>query len=209
MREADAITIFRTLLVFPIAYAILAKFSPAVTIVAILIMFVLDALDGYAAVKEASRGKVSLPEYCRAALGNEGTAARIRPYKKLASTTNKYGPRIDVAGDRVTEYVLWIVFVYVNVVPLFVLMLIVLRHSFADAFMGSKGTSSKMKSRFARAVYSSSIGRGGIGVVKAVVFSYLVLVYAAGWNATVGYALTAILVAYIMIRGAAEIYENV
>ncbi len=106
------------------------------------------------------------------------------------------------------EYVFWIVFVYINIVPLFVLFLIVLRHSFVDALMGAKGTSSKMHSAFAKWVYSSPIGRGGINVVKCVTFAYLALVYIAGWPIIIGWAFVTILVAYIMLRGAAEIHES-
>ncbi len=209
MREADEITLLRTVLVFPIAYMILSKFQPAwITIVLMVVMFVMDALDGYAAVKEKSRGEVTMLEYAMAALGDMVARHKVSGYKAKKGKGDSYGPRLDIAGDRVTEYILWIVFVAVNIVPLFVLMLIVVRHSFADALMGARGTSSKMKSRFARLVYSSNIGRGGVAVVKVVTFSYLTLVYTSGWNLTVGYALTAVLAAYILIRGAAEIYES-
>lgn len=208
MRSADAITLFRTLLVFPIAYAILAKFNPVVTILLIVLMFVLDAVDGYAAVYEVSGGKIGLVEYFKSALGDKKAHDKVGAYKSSIKKQSVYGARIDIAGDRVTEYVFWIVFTYVNIIPLWVLFLIVLRHSFVDAVMGARGTSSKMKSAFARAVYSSPLGRGGIGVVKAVTFSYLVLVYVSGWPIVVGYVLVAILVSYIMLRGIAELYET-
>jgi phosphatidylglycerophosphate synthase len=119
----------------------------------------------------------------------------------------RFGPRIDVAGDRAVEYILWITYTYVGVLPLFVVFIAVIRHSFVDAFMAAKGTSSKMKTRFAQKVYSSNIGRGGINVVKFLAFSYLSLMYVWGYPAIIGYALVAILLAYIVIRGAAEIYE--
>ena len=113
-----------------------------------------------------------------------------------------------IAGDRVVEYSFWIVYTYVNVIPLFVLLIIVLRHSFVDALMGSKGTSSKMKTKFGNFMYASTIGRGGINVLKFLTFSYLAFVYI--WNAPliIGYILTAALVLYIMLRGLAEIMES-
>ncbi|MDE1762558.1 MAG: CDP-alcohol phosphatidyltransferase family protein [Candidatus Micrarchaeota archaeon] len=176
MRLADAATLFRTLLVFVVAYMIIAKYSALLTVAVIIVMFLLDAIDGKLA--------------------------------KIDKKKSKFGPRLDVAGDRVTEYVFWIVFVVLNLVPLFVLFIIVMRHSFVDAFMASKGTSSKMKTGFARRIYASNLFRGGVGVVKAVTFSYLTLVYLASWPIGIGDALVAVLVIYVLVRGAAEIYES-
>ncbi len=207
MRSADIITLIRTLLVFPIAYAILTRYNPWITILLIVIMFVMDALDGYAALYEASKGKLDFLTYFRGSLGDSKAKDIVNRYKK-GYKSSIYGPRIDIAGDRVTEYVFWIVFVYVNIIPVWVLFLIVLRHSFVDAIMGAKGTSSKTKSAFARIVYSSPLGRGGIAVVKVVTFSYLVLVYVSGYPIIIGYVLVAILVGYILLRGIAELYDN-
>ncbi|MDE1846169.1 MAG: CDP-alcohol phosphatidyltransferase family protein [Candidatus Micrarchaeota archaeon] len=181
MRSADAVTLFRTALMFVIVYMILVKFDPLSTIVLIAIMFILDAVDGIFARRD------------------------LKKYK----TKSKYGPRLDVASDRAIEYIFWITYVYLAIVPLFVLFIIVLRHSFVDALMGTKGTSSKLKTKFARVIYASSIFRGGINVVKAITFSYLALVYIANWPINIGYALTGILVIYILIRGAAEVWENI
>ncbi|MGI0141734.1 MAG: CDP-alcohol phosphatidyltransferase family protein [Candidatus Micrarchaeales archaeon] len=181
MRSADAVTLFRTLLMFLIAYMILAKYSPLPTVALIIIMFILDAVDGKLAHWDMKR----------------------------YGTKSKYGPRLDVASDRIIEYVFWIVFTYLNIIPLFVLFIIIVRHSLVDALMGAKGTSSKMKTKFAKIIYSSDIWRGGINVVKAVTFIYLALVYTAGWPISIGYILTGILVAYILVRGAAEIWESI
>ncbi len=183
MNKADAITLFRTAMVFLVAYLILIRFNAYATILIIAIMFVLDFADGYAAKKE------------------------LKKKKKLSW----YGKRLDVAGDRVTEYVFWILFGFLGIVPLFIIFLIVLRHSFADALMGARGTSSKMKSSFARLFYTSNISRGGIGVVKFITFSYLSWAYITnnlfGRYLLFAYALVGILFAYIMLRGIAEIYE--
>jgi hypothetical protein len=74
--------------------------------------------------------------------------------------------------------------------------------------MGVKGTSAKMKTRFARIVYSSNIARGGVNVVKFLTFAYLALAFAYGYPIIIGYALTVILLVYILLRGSAEIYES-
>ncbi len=167
-------------MVFLVAYMIFVKYSPLLTISLIIIMFLLDAVDGYIA-------------------------------KHIDKKSSPFGPRIDVAGDRITEYTFWVIFTYLNIIPLFVILLVIIRHSVADAFMGFKGTSSKLKTSFARAVYGSGIGRGGVGVVKVITFSYLALVYMTNYQypILVGYALTAILVVYILLRGAAEVYESI
>ena len=186
MRYADILTLFRTGLVFLIVYFVLIHFSAIITLFVILLMFGLDGLDG--------------------------TVARYEVHK-LHKKPSKYGARLDVAGDRVTEYVFWILFVFVHIIPMFILLLIVIRHSFADAFMAAKGTSSKMKSKFAKIVYSSNIGRGGVNVVKIITFSYLSWLYITQnfLNANymmVGWILTGVLFVYIMVRGIAEIYES-
>ena len=210
MRTADSITLLRTLLVIPVAYAILVKFSPALVVLAIAIIFLSDALDGYAAIREASRGSIGFLDYIKGeALGNSGMHRRIARLKPLLKRHARYGARIDVAGDRATEYIFWIVFIYTGIVPLFILFLIVLRHSFVDGLMGQKGTSSRMRSRFAQAIYSSPAGRSGVGALKAITFSYLSLVYMLKYPAIIGYVLVALLFAYIMIRGLAEIHDSI
>jgi phosphatidylglycerophosphate synthase len=179
MRNADMVVLLRSLLMFPIAYLILIKFNPIITIFLILLTFFLDFIDGRLARADIKKG--------------------MKP--------TSYGPRLDIAGDRFAEYVFWIVFVYVGIVPLFVALIVFLRHTFVDAFMGARGTSTERKTSVGRSLYSSNIARGGIGVLKAITFSYLVLVYVSGYPIIVGYVLVALLVTYILLRGIAELYE--
>ncbi|MDE1768823.1 MAG: hypothetical protein KGH64_03305 [Candidatus Micrarchaeota archaeon] len=207
MRSADATTLFRVALIAVVAYLILQRFNPIIIIVLIAAAMALDGVDGYFAVKEIAGSKISFMAYLKGALGNKAAAASVKAYKLKVSKKSKFGARMDVAGDRAVEYMLWIIYTYVNVVPLFVLFIIVIRHSFVDAVMASRGTSSKMKTRFAQIVYSSSLFRGGINVVKFLAFSYLALAYIWSYPMWIAYLLTGILVAYIMLRGAAEIYE--
>ncbi len=196
MKPADAVVLIRTLMIFIVAYLILAKSYPVLTILLILISLALDAVDGYF----AKYGKVNI-ETLRLYIKHQPPKKHIKP--------TQYGARLDIAGDRVVEYTMWIVFTIVGIVPLFILLLIVLRHSFADAMMGARGTSSKMKTKFARIVYSSNVGRGAINVLKAITYCYLVLVYVSGYPLLAGQALVAVLFTYIMLRGAAEIYDSV
>jgi uncharacterized membrane protein YdbT with pleckstrin-like domain len=73
--------------------------------------------------------------------------------------------------------------------------------------MASRGTSSKPRTKFAKIIYSSNIGRGGINVVKFFAFAYLVLVYVSNYPLWIGLVLVAILVIYIVLRGIAEAYD--
>jgi phosphatidylglycerophosphate synthase len=207
MRSADAVTFIRVGMIIAAAYLILIKFDPVLILLVIAAAMLLDAVDGYFAVREASRGKVGFMIYLNASLGDRHAASTVRRYKKAVASVSKFGARMDVAGDRAVEYILWITYTYVNVIPLFVIFIIVLRHSFVDAVMAARGTSSKMKTKFAKIVYSSNIWRGGINVVKFITFGYLAFAYVWGYPLWIGYLLTAILVLYILLRGAAEVYE--
>lgn len=207
MRFADATTLIRVLLVVFVAYLILGKFNPIAIIILIAVAMLLDAADGFLAVREVSNGVITLSTYIKSVVGNKGAIQKVRGFKEKLAKTAKFGPRIDVAGDRAVEYILWTVYTVVGVIPIFVLFIVIIRHSFVDAFMAAKGTSSKMKTRFARVIYSSNLWRGGINVVKFLAFSYMSLVYIWSYPAWIGYVLVTVLVSYILLRGAAELYE--
>jgi phosphatidylglycerophosphate synthase len=181
VRIADVIVVVRTLLVLPVLYLIMAKANPYLVVGLIVVVFVMDGMDGYFARRDIKRGK--------------------KP--------TEYGARLDIAGDRAVEYSFWVLYTYLNMVPLVVVFLIIFRHSFADALTSAKGkTFSNMHTAFGKIAYSHS-SRFLSGALKFVTFSYLALVYVAGYPAGVGYVLTGILVAYILLRGAAEIYESI
>ncbi|ASI14231.1 multipass membrane protein [Candidatus Mancarchaeum acidiphilum] len=208
LRKADLTTYIRTAVMILIVYLVVIKFNAWVIIVLFALDLASDALDGFFAVSEASKGKISLITYIKSAIGNKKEHKRVVAYKQSVSKIAPYGPRLDIAGDRVTEYALWATFVFLHVLPLFVILIIIVRHSFADAMLASKGTSSKMKSKFTEALFSSNASRFGIQAVKFVTFSYLMLVWILNYPIIIGYILTAILVTYIVIRGISEIYEG-
>lgn len=208
MRSADAATLLRTALAILVVYLIIVKFYPIATILLIAIVMALDGVDGYLAVSEASSGKIGFFTYMKSSMGNPTAKKIVGSVKKKISKSAPHGPRMDVAGDRVVEYSLWIVFTYVHILPIYVILIVLIRHSFVDALMAAKGTSSKMRTGLAQKLYSSNIARGGINVVKFVTFSYLVLMYVSNYPAIIGYILVIILVLYILARGAAEAYES-
>ncbi len=209
MRSADMLTILRVLLVILVIYLVIAKFNPWISIIIFAIALAMDGLDGFAALHEISKGEVSFYKYMLYALHKLPAKEQesVKAYKQQISAKFAYGPRMDVAGDRAVEYSLWVAFTFLHVIPLFVILIIIIRHSFVDALMVAKGTSSKLKTGFANAVYGSNISRAGINIAKFVAFSYLMLIYVLDYPAIIGYALVALLVAYILVRGAAEAYE--
>ncbi|MCL4372108.1 hypothetical protein M1373_02185 [Candidatus Marsarchaeota archaeon] len=208
IRSADMVTYIRTAMIILVAYLVIIKFNAIAIILLLAVALLSDAIDGYFAVREASSGRVGFITYIRAATGSKKEWERVHEIKQHASSIAPYGPRIDIAGDRVTEYALWVTFAFLHIVPLFVLFIIIIRHSFADALLGAKGTSSKMHSRIARALYASNASRAGIQITKFVTFAYLVLVYVVSYPIWIGYVLIGLLTAYILLRGAAEIYES-
>ena len=207
LRSADATTLIRVLLVVFVAYLILGKSNPIAIIILIAAAMLLDAVDGFLAVREVSNCAIGLSEYIKSVMGNRRSIQKVQRFKGKLAKTAKFGPRIDVAGDRAVEYILWSVYTVTGVIPIFVLFIVIIRHSFVDAFMAAKGTSSKMKTRFARVIYSSNLWRGGINAVKFLTFSYLSLVFIWSYPAWIGYILVTVLVSYILLRGAAELYE--
>lgn len=125
--------------------------------------------------------------------------------KKERKTT--YGARLDIAGDRATEYVFWILYTYIGLLPLYVVFIIVLRNSFADAFVLAKNRSfARMKTGLGR-IASSHISRGAYGALKAITFIYLAFVAVAAWPVNIGYVLVGATVAYSVTRGVAEVED--
>ena len=207
IRSADLVTYIRTALIIVVAYLVIVKFNAFAIIVLLAVAMLSDAIDGYFAVRDESKGKIGFVTYVRAATGDKRKWDIVHKIKQRVGKSAPYGPRIDIAGDRISEYVLWVTFAFLHIVPLFILFIIIIRHSFADALLGAKGTSSKMHSRIARSLYASNISRAGIQITKFVTFAYLVLVFVLSYPLWIGYVLIGILTAYILIRGVAEIFE--
>ncbi len=208
MRSADLATFIRVGIILAVAYLVLTGFNPFVSIALFAIALALDAADGYLAIFESSGGKIGPGSYISSFLGDAKARKAVKVERLRTSKLAPYGPRLDIIGDRIIEYTLWMLFAYVHVVPLFVLFIIVVRNCTADGLMGPRGTSSKMKSAFARVMYASAPSRAAANVLKFLTFSYLMLQYVAGYPAIVGQALVAILVIFSVVRGASEICES-
>lgn len=208
MRSADAATLVRILLIFVVVYLTIIRFNPIAIILLFALALILDGVDGYLAVRESSKGKIGPMMYLKSSLGNPKMRKAVQEARAKTSQYAVYGPRLDIAGDRIAEYSLWALFTYLHIVPLFVLLIVITRHSIVDAFMGIRGTSSKMKSRAARMLYSSNVSRAAANILKFVTFSYLVLEYVWKYPAIYGNVLVAALVLFIVVRGIAEVLED-
>src|SRR5271155_428072 len=138
MRSADQATILRIGIVMLILYLVIIKFNPIISILLLAFAFILDGVDGYLALRQQSKGKITASMYLNYSLGRKENAKAIKETKEGIEKTANYGPRFDIAADRITEYSFWALFTVLSIVPLFVLIIVIIRHSLADAFLGKK-----------------------------------------------------------------------
>ncbi len=207
MRSADQTTIIRTVLIVIVLFLVIAKVNPVIEIFIFAAALVMDGVDGYLAVRESSSGRIGIGLYIDAIRGSNAAAKQVREAKAKTAKIAGYGPRLDIAADRITEMAFWGLFAFLHVIPFLLFVLMLVRHSVVDAFMGVKGTSSKMKRGIAKALYSSNWSRALANVLKFVTFSYLMIEYVSGYPQIIGTVLAWALAAFIVIRGAAEMYE--
>lgn len=65
-----------------------------------------------------------------------------------------------------------------------------------------------MKTGFAKAFYTSNVSRAAINILKFITFAYLMLVYISAYPILPAYILVGLLVAFIVVRGTAEVYDS-
>jgi len=107
--------------------------------------------------------------------GIDGWVARRR------GSTSQFGAVFDIAGDRVVEQVLWIVYAHLGVIPLWVPLLVVTRGTIVDALrslsyadgMTAFGSRNMMRSPLSRWLTAGRFMRGFYGVAKAIAFVFL------------------------------------
>jgi len=107
--------------------------------------------------------------------GIDGWVARRR------GSTSHFGAVFDIAGDRVVETVLWVVFADLDLVPIWVPLLVVTRGSIVDALrslsyaegMTAFGERNMMRSALTQWLTAGRFMRGFYGMAKAVGFVFL------------------------------------
>ena len=157
--------------------------------------------------------------------GLDGFVARRR------GSTSTFGAVFDIAGDRIVENVLWVVFAHLDVIPVWVPLLVITRGSVVDALrslsyaegMTAFGDRNMMRSPFTQWLTAGRFMRGLFGYAKAGAFVFLTGRYAqdvpdpaGGWLESLfdaqafeifGWALVWIAVALTVIRGLPVVYD--
>lgn len=199
MRSADIVTSLRILFLFAVLYAVAVKVNAVAVVVLIIVLFLSDSLDGYM----ATLGRHSPQDFALYLLEE----ARGRRKRKFPKHMPGYAAYFDIAADRVVEYGFWLLFILLGLLPWFVFAIVFARNTLADFLVLRRGKSfAHMNTGFGR-MASSHLSRGLYGALKAFTFIYLALVFVAGLPTLIGYVLTALVVAFSLLRGAAEIYE--
>ncbi len=150
--------------------------------------------------------------------GLDGYVARRR------GEATVFGSIFDVAIDRVVEVVLWVVLADLDLVPVWVAIIFIVRGSIVDSIRYaaiSKGETAfgMMRTRLGRFIVAGPFMRGAYGVLKAGTFAWIFFFQPfpalwpgpwAAWAGTIG-AITDILiyscVAVCLTRGAPVIIE--
>ena len=138
--------------------------------------------------------------------------------------TSVFGSIFDIAVDRTVEYVLWIVLADLDLVPIWVALVFIIRGTIVDSIRYgaiSEGETAfgMMKSDWGRRLVAGRFMRGFYGALKAVAFAWLLLLQPlpalapglwAAWGPTAT-ALSALLVggcvALCLLRGVPVIAE--
>ncbi len=158
--------------------------------------------------------------------GLDGFVARRR------GSTSAFGAVFDIAGDRIVENVLWVVFADLDVIPVWVPILVLTRGFVVDSLrslsyaggMTAFGDRNMMRSALTRWLTAGRFMRGLYGYAKALAFVYLTglvaweqrtvndtwigSLYGQQWFRAAGWALTYGTVALTVIRGVPVIYDS-
>ncbi len=107
----------------------------------------------------------------------DGYVARVR------GEVTEMGAMLDVALDRAVENILWVIFMYLGMVPLWVPIVFLIRSFIVDGVRGvalARGKSGfgMMHSSMGKFLVASRFMRAFYGLVKAVVFCLLYLTHA-------------------------------
>ncbi len=106
--------------------------------------------------------------------------------------SSKLGSILDIAGDRIIETILWIVLADLDLVPLWIPIVVISRSILTDSIRNylmrygytAFGESTMMRSKLGKFLTGSPVMRTGYAVLKAMTFSWLLLISAMDrlWN---------------------------
>lgn len=153
--------------------------------------------------------------------GLDGYIARKR------NESSVFGALYDIAGDRIVELTMWIIAADLDLVPIWVPLIVIVRDVIVDTIRSSEASSkgivpfALLQSSLAKWLVASRFMRGLYAVIKAHAFSFLVLIlplpalYPELWRVYGGY-LTGITNVFVylsvllcLLRGAPVVAEFV
>jgi CDP-diacylglycerol--glycerol-3-phosphate 3-phosphatidyltransferase len=145
-----------------------------ITIARLLLLFVVIALIYFGNVQVITLC-IFLLAVVFASDGLDGWVARRR------GSTSQFGAMFDIAGDRVVENALWIVFADLDLIPVWVPLLVMTRGFLVDGLralsysggMTAFGEKNMMRSEFTRWLTAGRFMRGLYGYAKALGFMFL------------------------------------
>jgi CDP-diacylglycerol--glycerol-3-phosphate 3-phosphatidyltransferase len=148
---ANLITVGRICLLFT-AVALIYTGNVAIISVCIILIAAIFALDGF-----------------------DGWVARRR------GETSQFGAVVDIAGDRIVENVLWVIFADLRLIPVWIPLLVLTRGFIVDGLrsisfaqgMTAFGHDNMMRSPLTRWLTAGRFMRGLFGYVKAIGFVFL------------------------------------
>ena len=145
-----------------------------ITVGRLILLYVIIALIYF--------GNVTVITLCMPAIGGvialdglDGWVARKR------KSTSQFGAIFDIAGDRVVENCLWVVFAHLHLIPVWVPLLVLTRGFIVDSVrsvsykdgMTAFGSNNMMRSDFTRWLTAGRFMRGLYGYAKAFGFVFL------------------------------------
>lgn len=151
--------------------------------------------------------------------GLDGYVARRR------GEASKFGAMFDIAGDRIVELTMWIVLADLDLIPIWVPLVFVIRGTIVDAIRASQTTGRErspfamMETAVGRWLVAGRFMRGFYAVLKATAFCWLLLLYPlpalypafwAHWGELldgIGWLLVYLSVAICLARGLPVIVE--
>lgn len=136
-------------------------------------------------------------------------------FARKFNVATKFGQIFDVMVDRIVENVLWIVFAFLQLVPVWAPIIIVIRGFSTEgmramAYAKGKTTFGMMKSKLGKALVASRISRGLINISKTLVFTLAIIyyMYQTMWLYDVLFWFTVYVVGFCAVRGFFVIWDN-
>ena len=137
--------------------------------------------------------------------------------------TSKLGAVLDIMGDRIAEYVYWIMFAYLGYIPVIFPLIVVTRGVVTDSLRSVAleqgfipfGKGSMLDDKVSQWICGSKFMKIGYAVAKAIAFTFIILAYtpsvpfsASVCILVVGAVMAEIAVILCVLRGIPVIFES-